>query len=185
LTLQALEAVQTPNEPVRIIPYFCSALGSKRPDCEIAIRSLVRKLSWKSDYSVADPARSIHNKFTKGLKGDPSIDDWQQVLDDLISEYGAAARLVFLVDALDEFIDVEERELFLDHMQKVADKHSNVYLIFMSHHYVRVDRCFDRSILLQYEVRQSDTKKDVETFINTEIRFRRQAPGSKESIFCM
>jgi hypothetical protein len=185
LDLQALEDLQTPDEPFRVIPYFCSTRGTKRPDCETIIRSLVGKLSWRSGYSVAEPARSLHIKYTKRLKGYPSIDDWQQVLGDVIVEYGVSAKLVFLVDALDEFTDIAEGGHFLDRMRKVADKYPNVYLMITSHHYVRVDEYFDKSVLLQYEVKQSDTKKDMEAFIDTEIRFRRRAPGSRASIFGM
>ncbi|KAH8637878.1 hypothetical protein IG631_05648 [Alternaria alternata] len=184
LDLQALDALQTPYEPFRVISYFCSARGTKRPDCETVIRSLIRKLSWKSDYSVSESARSLYIKCTKGLKNDLSTKDWQRALIDVIQEYGKTARIVFLVDALDELADIEQWVDLLRCTREVTNECHNVYLIYTSHIQVVVDDYFDKSILLQYEVKQSDTKKDMENFIDKEIAFRSLDPGSRSSIFC-
>lgn len=177
LNLKAIESIQSPDEPLRVIHYFCSARSTSQPDLEKVILSLILKLSRRLDRTIASSAYHFYSKWEPETEGDPSIDDWTDLLDALIAESGQSTRIVVLVDGLDAFEKSEEGELFLETMEYVAAHHHNVFFVFSSHQYVLDGHPFQKSLLVEYKVRQEDTRKDLEAFIDTEIKARAPTPG--------
>jgi hypothetical protein len=179
--LRELEAIQLPEEPLRVIPYFCSGrvTDDKKPTYETVIRAIACKLSWMPDFSVAQPAKELYNRRTQGYETQASHDEWVKLLDDLLT---GDSKVVILVDALDAISTDHDGELFLEHMEKVIKDHPQIYFLFSSHANVRVQHYFSPDVLLEVEVKPTATVGDMVEFIKAKIEFRK--PKEKDSIFC-
>ncbi|KAI4906472.1 hypothetical protein J4E90_010546 [Alternaria incomplexa] len=171
LSLQAFESTQGPNEPVRVIPYFCSAQGALRSGLETIIRSLTWKLSWRLDSTLAPSAYDFHDKKTTGPEMPVPIEEWQALFARLIGDCDKLTRIAILVDGLDALDETEGSDLFLDYMKSIIEKHGNVFLVFSSHQHVLVDNRFAPPDLVEFKVTPEDTMKDLEAFVDTEINY--------------
>ncbi|KAI4940386.1 hypothetical protein J4E86_011020 [Alternaria arbusti] len=177
LSLKALESIPVPGESLRVVHYFCSARGSLRPDHETVIRSLILKLSWGLDRSIAPKAYQFYCKWTRGPEDEPSIDDWKSLLVALIAKSDQPTKLVILVDGLDAFEKTEEGQLFLESTKSIVKDHSHVFFVFSSHQHVLDSSEYEESLLIEYKVNPEDTRRDLEAFVDAAIEARAPVPG--------
>ncbi|KAI4639135.1 uncharacterized protein J4E78_010995 [Alternaria triticimaculans] len=169
LSLKALESMQVLEEPIRVIHYFCPTGGTQRPDTETVVRSLIWKLSWKLDRSIAPLAYEFYKNSTTGPEVKLSIEVWQDLLDKVIDDCGESAKIVILVDALDAFTEPEEWANFLEIMETIAQDHPNVFFVFSSRQVVKVGIYFASPALVKYSVEPRDTEHDMKIFVDREI----------------
>ena len=172
---------------LRIVPYFCdaSSTGSTRPEYETIIRALVRHLSLLPDFTLAKPAQTRYNSATstRGQDDDLDISEWEDLFKKLVDAGANEYQFVFIVDALDECLDLPQAELFLKFMSnEVMRSYPNVYLLCSSHQQVRVGNFFCTDCLHDVEVTHKATAHDMEKFIAGELVSREAT--SKDSIFC-
>jgi len=160
-----------------VVHYFCSARGSLRPDHETVIRSLILKLSWGLDRSIAPKAYQFYCKWTRGPEDEPSIDDWKSLLVALIAKSDQPTKLVILVDGLDAFEKTEEGQLFLESTKSIVKDHSHVFFVFSSHQHVLDSSEYEESLLIEYKVNPEDTRRDLEAFVDAAIEARAPVPG--------
>jgi hypothetical protein len=165
-----------------VIPYFCTARGAdeKRPNYETVIRSLAHKLSWMPDLSVDRSAIELYNYWNLPGQENPSIKDWEGILDFLLSK---SRKLAIIVDGLDAFLTTEDGERFLRRMRAILKKFPHVFFLCSSHRHVHVDKIFGDG-LDEHKVHPEETKSDMISFINEEVSASKAEQGS-DSIFCM
>ena len=173
------------SRKVRIVPYFCEAKGTTRPDYETIIRALIRHLSLLPDFSLAKVARDWYSKATstRGQGDDPDVGEWEDFFEELVQGAVREYKFVFIVDALDECLDLREAELFLDFMSKrIMRSYPNVYMLCSSHQQVRVSDYFYEERRHDVEVTPTATAHEMEKFITGERERRKSTSG--DSIFC-
>ena len=185
LYLKALEAIQRPEECFRIVTYYCDgrAGDNTRPTYEIVIRAIIQKLSFRPDLSLDPIAQLRYNTARLPMAGSLSIQDWEQLLDDILAGSPPSLGIIILVDALDECSKREDHEKFLDFMGNILSKYRQVRLLCTSRQHVRVQRYLERTGLHVVSVMPAATAADVAQFINIEIVDRRAKIGD-ESVFC-
>ena len=175
------------SRAVRIVPYFCDAnkAGTTRPDYETIIRALIRHLSLLPDFTLATPAQDLYNKATstKQENDNLAIDEWEDLFEKLVKGAEDDYQSIFIVDALDECLDLREAERFLKFMSKrIMGACPNVYLLCSSRQHVRVRDFFCEQIRYEVEVTPAATAHDMETFITGELARRKEDAG--DSVFC-
>jgi hypothetical protein len=178
---------RSPENAVRIVPYFCSASsnGLERPDYQTIIRSLAQKLSWNPDYTVAQSAHDVWDECFQGNQSPSEPGRWQELLDTLISEIPEESVVVFLVDALDECANTEAIGDLLRFMNGALQKSTNIHVLFSSRQHVSVTRYLGDSLLYDIDLVPETTTADMTRFIQGEIDRRRPTEFKEgESIFC-
>lgn len=186
------------GKELRIIPYFCDAseTGTTRPTYETIVRRLIARLSLLPDLTLAEPALTRYEKLTsaEGQNDDDDPDWWTPTFKELIADGADQYHFVFLIDALDESIDLSTdgpaaAEVFLQKVSEVMKSHSNVSLLCSSHQQVPLPKYFgagnlfcDIDTLEDIEVTAAATLKQMETFVTVEIERRKL--GAQESAFC-
>ena len=175
------------SRPVRIVPYFCDAnkAGTIRPDYETIVRALIRHLSLLPDFALAESAQDRYSTATStgGQGEDPDIGEWEDLFMKLVEGGADDYQFVFIVDALDECLDLQEAELFLDFMSsRVMRYFPNVYLLCSSRQQVRVSNYFCKECRHDVEVTHEATVHDMERFITGELARRKRT--SRDSVFC-
>lgn len=176
---------------LRIVPYFCTAKknDSTRPSFETIVRAVARKLSWRPDFSVAQPAQELYGKATQGLPEATTTTGWKKLLKDVIrgtsSELPPSRHIVILVDALDECASIEDIEMFLEYMPDILVEFPRIYFLCSSRQHVDVDSKLDLE-KYQIDVTPGSTNDEMTHFIDKEICFRRTKlqVSSKKPIFC-
>jgi hypothetical protein len=151
------------------------------------------KLAFKPDFSVARPAGVLHGKCTSGIPDSPSTDDWEKLLDDLLSEGPRPPKVIILVDGLDECKypekesnDSADVELFLQRMKTILTRFPHVHFLCSSRQHVPVEDFFGEELLEDVSIAPEDTAQDISAFIQTELSFRESelAKLGRKSIFC-
>ena len=174
----------TGSRVLRVVPYFCDAKGTTtRPDYETIIRALIRHLSLLPDFTLAKSALNRYHKATSTRGDDPDISEWEDLFKELVAEGAHEHQFVFVVDALDECLDLREAELFLNFMSnRIMRLYPNVYLLCSSHQQVRVNDYFCGERRHDVEVTPAATAHEMETFITGERARRKGTSG--DSVFC-
>ena len=172
---------------LRIVPYFCDAsrTGSTRPDYETIIRALVRHLSLLPDFTLAKSAQARYSSAnsTRGQDGELDISEWENLFKELVDPGANKFQFIFIIDALDECLDLPQAERFLNFMSnRVMSNYSNIYLLCSSHQQVRVGDFFCKECRHDVEVAHEVTAYAMEKFIAGELEDRKET--SKDSIFC-
>ena len=172
------------SRAVRIVSYYCDAnkAGTTRPDYETIIRALSRHLSLLPDFTLAKPAEDLYSKATSNQE-ENVIDDWEDLFEKLVKGAADDYQFIFIVDALDECLDLREAERFLKFMSKrIVGVYPNVYLLCSSRQQVRVSDFFCEDIRYEVEVTPAATAHDMENFITGELARRKEDAG--DSVFC-
>ena len=172
---------------LRIVPYFCDAnrTGSTRPDYETIIRALVRHLSLLPDFTLAKPAQARYSRAnsTRGPDDDLDISEWEDLFKELVDAGADEYQFIFIVDALDECLDLPQAERLLKFMSNEVERsYPNVYLLCSSHQQVRVGNFFSTDCRHDVEVTHEATAHDMENFVAGELASREET--SRDSIFC-
>ena len=176
---------QMGSREVRVVPYFCEAKGSTRPDYKTIIRALIRNLSLLPNFSLAKVAQDWYSKATstRGQGDDLDIGEWEDLFKDLVQDGANEYKFVFIVDALDECLDLREAELFLNFMSnRIMSFCPNVCLLCSSHQQVRVSDYFCEERRHDVEVTPTATAHEMKNFITGERARRKSTSG--DSIFC-
>ena len=175
------------SRPVRILPYFCDAnkAGTTRPDYETILRALIRHLALLPDFALAKRAQDRYSKSlsTRGQGDDLDIGDWEDLFKDLVEEGADDYQFVFVIDALDECLDLRQAEYFLDFMgNRILPLHPNVHMLCSSRQQVRVNDYFSVGRRYDVEINSAVTALEMERFIAGELARRERT--SKDSVFC-
>lgn len=175
------------NRPLRVIPYFCTARSdeSKRADYySTIIRALARKIFLRPDFTLAQRAKKLHGKHTRGLQKPVDIKLWEEFLHDLLRDDEGVSDFVFVIDALDEcdFVeDPEHSEKLLDFMRELMHKFPNIQILCSSRQHVPVKKYFSDEVLYPVDA-LSAPDDEIQNFIRSEIDYRKNK--QQDSIFC-
>ena len=176
-----------PPGELRVAYYYCdasatassvSSLNNSSPNKTTVIRSLCRKLAWHSTNTVARSARDFYEKFSPESHEPPQLRDWEGLLKDLLDDFKTPTILV--IDALDECSRPDE---VLKHLSSSVQSRSNLYLVCSSRPHVPVTTYFN-STLAEIDVTSGKKEPDMNVFIATTIKERRNSPETQDSIFC-
>lgn len=175
------------NRSVRIVPYFCDAnkAGTTRPDYNTVIRALIRHLSLLPDFTLSKLALDKYSRDPnpRSQGDDVDIGEWEDLFKELVVEGADEYHFVFVVDALDECLNLKEAEHFLYFMsKKVMPLCPNVHLLCSSRQQVRVNDHFSEERRHDVEVTSAVTALEMKKFITGELARRRSI--SKDSVFC-
>lgn len=172
---------------IRIVHYFCDAntLGTIRPDHATILRALLRRLSLLPNYTLDAAVQDKYVELSSAARSDSvmRVVDWERLFEDIIAKDGATAKFVFVVDALDECVDSQQSQLFLNFMKRILGSTQKSFMIFSSRDHIAVDEYFDESLLHVVASKADSTQPDMRVFIEGEVEFREQHAG-KRCIFC-
>ncbi|KAI9695434.1 MAG: hypothetical protein M1820_008619 [Bogoriella megaspora] len=189
--LQSLSENPSRDDTLRVIPYFCDAskVGSEPPVYKTLIRALCRRLSLMPDFTLAQVADSFYTGYQRPGVGPPSLEQWQDLLSDLIEHCsgvsGSKTHIVFLIDALDECKANTDTIKFLDQMSKITKEHSDVRFLCTSHQQVPVKDYFSFEPLYDMDIGFAQSTQDMDKFVHGEIEHRRAElfRGKLHSVF--
>ena len=167
------------NGAIRIVPYFCDASKASGPSYETILRALIWHMSWLPDATLAQEARKAYVNV-QDPDAELGITFWQNLFLELIEE--SEDQFVFIIDALDECKELEDRNKFLRFMTDKVMSRSNVHLLCSSHKHVPVDNHFKADRRFDIEVNRAATLEDMRTYIDGELQRRERY--SLESAFC-
>jgi hypothetical protein len=147
---------------------------------------MCRKLSLLPDFTIAESAASFHARATRGLQEQPTIEDWEGLIRDLLKEDGSSSNFVFLIDALDECEPHNDNERLLQFFCDLLKRYPNIRVLCSSRNHVPVQKYFDEEILDELDLISSSPADEIERFICSEIRWREKKLGNRraESVFC-
>lgn len=187
--MKALEAIQPPDQHLRVIPYFCSNLAGeeKRPKYETVLRAIALKLSFKLDLSVAETAQILHSKATSGLREQPTPSMWRyDLLHKLLEEEPISSIVIILIDGLDECSSIPDTQKVLSLIVELLVNYPQVYFLCSSQQHIEVPIYFNEQMLSRVDVRPEDSRDDMMRFIKHEVAFRKiDVHLKKECIFCL
>lgn len=173
----------SPIGGVKFVSYYCHGSGSGLgPTYKTILRALCRRLAWKSNGSVAEPAMLLYHS----LKFDPEAQitektTWEKLLRDLIAS--SSIKVVFVLDGLDECESLGDYIDLLKFLTDLPPQRNGPFFLVSSQPHVPVWKYFDRSVHI-FDVVQDETKNEMEAFIETQINSKK-AVHWEESIFCM
>lgn len=172
-----------PQGNLRVAYYYCSesATGTNisRPDTEIVLRSLCRKLALLPTADIAPEAKTFCSEFSADSNNHPAFTDWEQLFGSLIN--GAVSPVLLIIDALDERTEPYD---LVKCLAKCVQSNSNLYLMLSSRHHVLVDTYFQSDMLSQIDTTAGKKELDMDVFTQTAIELRKRDAETKESVFC-
>lgn len=177
---------QTISVQTRVVSYFCSArAGMERPTYEIIIRTIARKLSLLPNHSLDPEIPSEYHKIhdqTEGTEPELPISFWEELCRGLIERSQQFAKLIILIDALDECSTVEDAEHFTQFMRNTLGKCLNVHFLCTSRQHINVGKYLP-SKFYKHDISVEDTKIDLETFIHKEFDHRKNEQNDWDEDF--
>lgn len=169
-----------------------SGFEKKGLDFETIIRSLAKKLSWTSEFTVASPAQTLYDDCNE-LKSNNSVPaegkllgtrQWTKLLGDLINDISKDSVIVSLVDALDECSNDNSGQLLMFMAERMKAS-LNVQFLCSSRQHVRVGKWLEESLLYDLEVGSAMTRTEMKRLVRAEIESRRPKEyKTGESVFC-
>jgi hypothetical protein len=149
------------------------------------LRNLIFQLAWNNDWTVAKAAQDAYYDYQRGLHRDylTSVAAWEDLFTTLVKDNKNPDGVIVLVDGLDECESVERNKMLKFFKKLVSDK-PDVRLMLSSQEHVDVDIYFDTTQLTTIRTSPTNTKHDLETFIETEIHRQQDEESNRHSIMC-
>lgn len=180
---------------MRFIHYYCDASkapGTPPPDYETIIRALCCRLAWCNDGRLAEPAFKLHGEYNpKYARPDskPTINEWKALLHDLIaSSVDRGSRIIFVIDALDEYRSLSDCRQLLGFLADLRSKPWCPYIFLSSRKHVPVANYFDSELEmvdLSDNIKLPQVQADIKSVIDHTISLKEHDPAWKRSIFRM
>lgn len=111
---------------------------------------------------------------------DENSPDWEDLLNCLLDD-SAATPVILVIDALDEFLEVEE---LLQYLAKVVQSRENLCLLCSSRPHVQVAGYFHDGLVVEIDTMSGKRGPDMSLFVKTSIEERTTLPETRKSIFC-
>lgn len=188
LELMKEQRIDCNSGTLQIVPYFCFASGSRPgPNYETILRALIWHISLPPGHSLASCAQESFYKAGQSKSDEPATSFWEglfhEVLQEVLLRRTHDNHLVFVIDALDECVNLDEANKLVQFIaDEVLSKYANIHFLCSSQKQVDIDWIIGGDRRVDVAVETSDTDDDMKTFINCELDRRRS--DQSDSQFC-